>query len=51
MMVAVVLQVSQTTVNCRFRRIRSLRELFRIQLYQGQLRTADTKVEIFASSM
>jgi hypothetical protein len=35
MMVAVVLQVSQTTVNCRFSRIHALSQLFRIQLYNG----------------
>jgi len=34
-MVAVVPQISQTTVNCRFSRIHALSELFRIQLYNG----------------
>src|SRR5579871_4678314 len=35
MMVAVVLQIPQTTVNCRFRRIHALNQLLRIQLDNG----------------
>jgi hypothetical protein len=35
MMIAVILQIPQATVNCRFSRIHALNQLLRIQLYNG----------------
>ena len=35
MMVAVVLQILQTTVNCRFSRIHAINQLLWVQLYNG----------------